>query len=65
MAIDDNGEHYIPEKTERLNIAVELGMKNWLYREKRRRDRSMSWIINQALKQYRSRTEKGLAKQND
>lgn len=65
MAKDSNGEYYVPERSDRVTFAIEPAIRKWLYVEKRRRDRSMGWIINQALSQYMARVEKGRKSDGD
>ena len=47
-----------PKKYTVVKVSEEFGP--WLWRERRRRDRSIAWIVEQALKQYRARIEKNL-----
>ena len=65
MRKDGNGDYYVPERSDRVTFAIEPEIRKWLYVEKRRRDRSMGWIINQALHQYMARTEKGRKTDDD
>lgn len=56
----------IPQlKGERTSVVLDRDLMSWLWKEKRRRERSMSWIINNAMRQYMDRTEKNLAKNRD
>lgn len=49
------------EKT-KMSLYVRLDHYRWLWREKRIRERSIAWIVNQAIGQYRARIEKGRTK---
>lgn len=53
----DDGE----SEVERVQLMVrfEKDLLDWLKREKRRSGRSMSWMIENAVNQWRDRLEKG------
>jgi hypothetical protein len=42
-----------------LMVRFEKDLLDWLKREKRRSGRSMSWMIENAVSQWRDRIEKG------
>lgn len=42
-----------------LMVRFEKDLLDWLKREKRRSGRSMSWMIENAVNQWRDRLEKG------
>lgn len=41
----------------KCTIIIEREIHSWLWRERRRRERPIAWIVNQALKQYRKQFE--------
>lgn len=49
------------EKIERVQIMVrfEKDLHDWLKREKRRSGRSIAWIVENAVQQWKDRIEKG------
>ena len=49
-------------RNQQVSIIIEQGNHAWLWRERRRRDRSIAWLVNQAISQYRDRLEKGRQK---
>lgn len=46
----------------KVSVIIEGELHSWLWRERRRRDRSIAWIVNQAIKQYKDRIERGASK---
>jgi len=46
-------------RNQAVSVIIESGNHLWLWQERRRRDRSIAWIVNQAISQYRDRLEKG------
>ena len=50
-------------RSQQVSIKIEPAYHVWLWREKRRRERSIAWIVNQAISQYRDRLEKGRNKE--
>ena len=52
------------EKT-KMSLYVDMSNYRWLWREKRIRERSIAWIVNQAIAQYRARIEKGRSKRTE
>ena len=51
----------VESESERVQLMVrfEKDLLDWLKREKRRSGRSMSWMIENAVNQWRDRLEKG------
>ena len=49
-------------RNQQVSVIIERGNHVWLWRERRRRDRSIAWLVNQAISQYRDRLEKGRQK---
>jgi Ribbon-helix-helix protein, copG family len=51
----------VDSESERVQLMVrfEKDLLDWLKREKRRSGRSMSWMIENAVNQWRDRLEKG------
>ena len=52
-------------RNQTVSVIIERGNHTWLWQERRRRDRSIAWLVNQAISQYRDRLEKGRAKTAD
>ena len=42
----------------KLTVQIEQSNHAWLWRERGRRDRSIAWIVNEAIRQYRERMER-------
>lgn len=51
-------------RDEKLTVQIEQQNLAWLWRERRRRDRSIAWIVNQAITQYRERIERPKGKKH-
>jgi hypothetical protein len=49
-------------RDQKITVQVEQSNHAWLWRERRRRERSIAWIVNQAITQYRERLERPKAK---
>lgn len=50
------------QRTAKVTVQIEPSNHAWLWKERRRRDRSIAWIINEAVRQYRDRMERSKAK---
>ena len=46
------------DEKQKMSIYLDMDVYAWLWREKRRRERPIAWIVNNALKQYKTRLEK-------
>lgn len=53
-------EHH--RKGDRTSITFEPELLKWLWEERRRRDRSVNWLINSYVRKERNQVEKRLAK---
>jgi len=53
------------ERKQKVTVQVEQSNHAWLWRERRRRERSIAWIVNQAISQYRERLERSKGKSHD
>ncbi len=45
-------------RDQKVTVQIEQANHAWLWRERRRRERSIAWIVNQAIAQYRERMER-------
>ena len=45
-------------RDQKVTVQIEQANHAWLWRERRRRERSIAWIVNQAISQYRERMER-------
>lgn len=59
--MDDENEYDDDDIRERIQIQIRLDVDvhKWLKREKRKSGRSMSWMVNSVVSQWRDRLEKG------
>ena len=53
-----NMEENHKPRDQKLTVQIEMGHLAWLWRERRRRERSIAWIVNQAIGQYRDRIDR-------
>jgi hypothetical protein len=51
-------------RDQKVTVQIEQSNHAWLWRERRRRERSIAWIVNQAITQYRERLERPKGKRN-
>ena len=51
-------------RNQKVTVQIEHSNLAWLWRERRRRERSIAWIVNQAITQYRERIERPKVKKN-
>ena len=51
-------------RDQKVTVQIEQTNHAWLWRERRRRERSIAWIVNQAITQYRERLERPKGKRN-
>lgn len=49
-------------RDQKVTVQIEQANHAWLWRERRRRERSIAWIVNQAITQYRERLERPKSK---
>lgn len=52
-------------RDQKVTVQIEQTNLAWLWRERRRRERSIAWIVNQAISQYRERIERTKGKKDD
>ena len=52
-------------RNQKVTVQIEQGHLAWLWRERYRRERSIAWIVNQAIGQYRERIERSKRKKGD
>lgn len=45
-------------RDQKVTVQIEQSNHAWLWRERRQRERSIAWIVNQAITQYRERLER-------
>ena len=51
-------------RDQKLTVKIEGSLLVWLWKEKRRRERSIAWIVNQAITQYMNRIEGNITKKS-
>lgn len=43
----------------KVTVIIEQDLHAWLWRERRRRERPIAWLVNKAISQYRRQIERG------
>lgn len=49
-------------RDQKVTVQIEQTNHAWLWRERYRRERSIAWIVNQAISQYRERIDRSKMK---